>query len=68
MRKNFYFIYVLFAIALLVTGSATAQNYFDNFPVKADPKIVGEKLSKHFIEEYIMPKYVHGMGHFGLLN
>ena len=50
MRKNFYFIYVLFAIALLVTGSATAQNYFDNFPVKADPKIVGEKLSKHFLD------------------
>lgn len=50
MKKNHRFIYLLFIIALSVTGSVTAQNYFDNFPVQADPKTVGNKLSKRLME------------------
>lgn len=55
----------------------SAQNYFGDFPVKADPKTVGNKLSKRLmepnincmvIEEYIMQRCVHGTEPFVLQN
>ena len=69
MKKNYYLICVLLLAAFCTTGIATAQNYFGDFPVKADPKTVGNKLSRRLmetkhsyilIEEYIMLRYVHG--------
>ena len=60
MKKNYYLICVLLLAAFCTTSIATAQNYFGDFPVKADPKTVGNKLSRRLIEEYIMLKYVHG--------
>lgn len=69
MKKNYYLICVLLLAAFCTTSIATAQNYFGDFPVKADPKTVGNKLSRrlmetkhqlYLIEEYIMLKYVHG--------
>ncbi|WP_303919068.1 glycoside hydrolase family 105 protein [Draconibacterium sediminis] len=42
--------YLLLAVALLLTNICVAQNYFDDFPVMANPKTVGDKLSKRFLE------------------
>lgn len=77
MKKNYYLICVLLLAAFCTTSVATAQNYFGDFPVKADPKTVGNKLSKrlmetkhqlYVIEEYITLKYVRGMVPFDLPN
>lgn len=43
-------IYLLLVTLSFVTSAATAQDYFDNFPVNADPKTVAERLSKRFLE------------------
>ena len=50
MKKNYYLICVLLLAAFCTTSVATAQNYFGDFPVKADPKTVGNKLSKRLME------------------
>ena len=50
MKKNYYLICVLLLAAFCTTSIATAQNYFGDFPVKADPKTVGNKLSKRLME------------------
>lgn len=50
MKKNYRFICLLFAATFLVASAASAQGYFENFPVKADPKTIGNKLSKRFLE------------------
>ncbi|SCD21775.1 putative rhamnogalacturonyl hydrolase [Proteiniphilum saccharofermentans] len=50
MKKNYRFICVLFVTVFLATNSVASQDYFDNFPVNADPKSVGDKLSKRFLE------------------
>ena len=50
MKKNYYLICVLLLAAFCTTGIATAQNYFGDFPVKADPKTVGNKLSRRLME------------------
>ncbi|WP_319481845.1 glycoside hydrolase family 88 protein [uncultured Draconibacterium sp.] len=42
--------FLLLAIALLLTSICLAQNYFDDFPVMANPTTVGEKLSTRFLE------------------
>ena len=49
MKKNYYLICVLLLAAFCTTNVATAQNYFGDFPVKADPKTVGNKLSRRFM-------------------
>lgn len=48
MKRGYSLISLL--VILLVSSVATAQNYFDNFPVKASPQMVGNKLSKRFLE------------------
>lgn len=62
-------------LLLFLISSVAAQNYWEDFPVRANPKTVGDKLSKRFwkvitsyisIEEYIMLKCVLGMVHLGL--
>ena len=50
MKKNYYLICVLLLAAFCTTNVATAQNYFGDFPVKADPKTVGNKLSRRLME------------------
>ena len=50
MKKNYYLICVLLLAAFCTTSIATAQNYFGDFPVKADPKTVGNKLSRRLME------------------
>ena len=47
--KSIYRFYLLFVAALLA-GSAAAQDYFSNFPVGADPKIVGKRVSSRLME------------------
>jgi len=42
--------FLLLAIALLLTSICLAQNYFDDFPVMANPTTVGEKLRTRFLE------------------
>lgn len=50
MKKVYRFSNLLFTTVLLATSFAEAQNYFDNFPVQANPKTVGERLSKRLLE------------------
>ena len=50
MEKHFYKIYVLLMILFLTSNVVLAQNYFDDFPVRANPKTIGDKLSKRFLE------------------
>ena len=45
MKKNYYLICVLLLAAFCTTSIATAQNYFGDFPVKADPKTVGNNVN-----------------------
>ena len=49
MKKN-YLIYALWMAVFLSSNVVSAQNYFGDFPVKADPKTVGNKLSKRLME------------------
>ena len=76
MKRN-YLIYALLMTVFLSSNVISAQNYFGDFPVKADPKTVGNKLSRRLmklnincilIEEYIMQRCVHGMELFVLQN
>ena len=48
-EKN-YLIYALWMAVFLSSNVISAQNYFGDFPVKADPKTVGNKLSKRLME------------------
>lgn len=48
-EKN-YLIYALWMAVFLSSNVVSAQNYFGDFPVKADPKTVGNKLSKRLME------------------
>lgn len=41
MKKN-YLIYALWMAVFLSSNVVSAQNYFGDFPVKADPKTVGK--------------------------
>ena len=50
MEKHFYKIYVLLMILFLTSNVVLAQNYFEDFPVRANPKTIGDKLSKRFLE------------------
>ena len=50
MKKIYRLHYLLFALVLLTTSSVVAQDYFNNFPIQADPKKVGERLSKRLME------------------
>lgn len=50
MEKLFNRICMLLLVTSLVTSTVTAQNYFADFPVKADPKTVGNRLSKRLLE------------------
>ena len=43
MKRN-YLIYALLMTVFLSSNVISAQNYFGDFPVKADPKTVGNKL------------------------
>lgn len=76
MKRN-YLIYALLMTVFLSSNVISAQNYFGDFPVKADPKTVGNKLSRRLMEtkhqlyfdrEYIMQRCVHGMELFVLQN
>ena len=49
MKKN-YLIYALWMAVFLSSNVVSAQNYFGDFPVKEDPKTVGNKLSKRLME------------------
>ena len=37
-------------LLLFLISSVAAQNYWEDFPVRANPKTVGDKLSKRFLE------------------
>ena len=41
---------MLYGWSFLSSNVVSAQNYFGDFPVKADPKTVGNKLSKRLME------------------
>lgn len=49
MKRN-YLIYALLMTVFLSSNVISAQNYFGDFPVKADPKTVGNKLSRRLME------------------
>src|SRR5690606_2524393 len=49
MKKNYHFTYLLLVAIVFAAIPAAAQDYLDDFPVKADPKTVGENLSKRFL-------------------
>lgn len=50
MKKICRFSGLLLVTILLTTSAVEAQNYFGNFPVQANPKTVGERLSKRLLE------------------
>lgn len=50
MKKYFCQIYVLLITLFLTSNVVLAQNYFEDFPVRANPKTIGDKLSKRFLE------------------
>ena len=43
MKRDYRFIYLFVVAVFVMTSTITAQDYFSNFPVRANPKIVGEK-------------------------
>lgn len=49
MKRN-YLIYALLMTVFLSSNVISAQNYFGDFPVKADSKTVGNKLSRRLME------------------
>ena len=49
MKRN-YLIYALLMTVFLSSNVISAQNCFGDFPVKADPKTVGNKLSRRLME------------------
>ncbi len=50
MKNRFIFSIPVILLAFLFSINLEAQNYFDNFPVKADPKLVGNNLCKRLLE------------------
>lgn len=48
--KRIYHFYLLLVAVFLMAGTATAQDYFSDFPVRANPKTVGKKLSNRLME------------------
>lgn len=50
IMKRIYPFYLLFVAVFLMAGTATAQDYFSDFPVRANPKTVGKKLSNRLME------------------
>lgn len=50
MKNRFIFSLPVILLAFLFSINLEAQNYFDNFPVKADPKLVGNNLCKRLLE------------------
>ena len=59
MKRN-YLIYALLMTVFLSSNVISAQNYFGDFPVKADPKTVGNKLSRRLMEtkHQLAPIYI----------
>ena len=51
MKRN-YLIYALLMTVFLSSNVISAQNYFGDFPVKADPKTVGNKLSRRLWNDH----------------
>lgn len=50
MKKNHCSIYMLLVALCFMANTATAQDYFSDFPVRANPKTVGKKLSSRLLE------------------
>ena len=70
MKRDYRFIYLFVVAVFVMTSTITAQDYFSNFPVRANPKIVGKKvrrLNTNFMETevYIMLKSAPGMERSG---
>jgi len=57
--KKYKFTLLFIIIFCFVIQSIKAQSYFENLPVGADPKMIGNKLSRHFISSKHM---LHGGG------
>lgn len=43
IMKDYRFIYLFVVAVFVMTSTITAQDYFSNFPVRANPKIVGKR-------------------------
>ena len=74
MKRDYRFIYLFVVAVFVMTSTITAQDYFSNFPVRANPKIVGKKVSSRLMETkhqlygdkvYIMLKFAPGMERSG---
>ena len=50
MKRDYRFIYLFVVAVFVMTSTITAQDYFSNFPVRANPKIVGKKVSSRLME------------------
>lgn len=50
MKTNFRTLCLSLLTAFALTGTAVAQDYFSNFPVQADPKTVGKRVSNRLME------------------
>ncbi len=50
MKRDYRFIYLFVVAVFVMTSTITAQDYFSNFPVRANPKTVGKKVSSRLME------------------
>ena len=50
MKQNLRSLCVSLIAAFALAGTVVAQDYFANFPIKADPKIVGKRVSSRLLE------------------